>query len=142
MIFFQKLTNKFWFIPPLILLSSQFKIVSVKGRSMSPTLNPNTHKENDYILTFATFNVEKNDICVFIHPDYPNIMVCKRVEAVGGDLVLNNGKVERVPDGMFWATSDEPFHSSDSKDFGPVPLGLIKGKALGIVWPFDRFKSL
>lgn len=26
--------------------------------------------------------------------------------------------------------------SRDSRDFGPVPLGLIRGKALMLLWPF------
>ena len=36
----------------------------------------------------------------------------------------------RVPKGHLWLEGDNPTRSQDSRQFGPVPFGLIRGRAL------------
>lgn len=42
----------------------------------------------------------------------------------------------------FWNEGDSFRSSLDSNSFGPVSLGLVKGRATHIVWPPKRWQSL
>lgn len=44
----------------------------------------------------------------------------------------------RVPMGHCWVEGDNPQLSRDSRDFGPVPLGLVRGIVVGVMWPPSR----
>ena len=44
---------------------------------------------------------------------------------------------ETIPKGSYWVMGDHRSISSDSRDFGPVPRGLIYGKAAFVDWPAD-----
>lgn len=37
---------------------------------------------------------------------------------------------QRIPKGHVWIEGDNAARSHDSRDFGPVPFGLIRGKAV------------
>lgn len=41
----------------------------------------------------------------------------------------------KVPAGHLWITGDNLPHSTDSRHYGPLPMGLVKGKALCTVYP-------
>jgi signal peptidase I len=43
-----------------------------------------------------------------------------------------------VPDGQIFVMGDNRTFSSDSRTFGPVPVGNIIGKVILRFWPFDR----
>jgi signal peptidase I len=48
-----------------------------------------------------------------------------------------------VPAGHVWVEGDNRARSVDSASrFGAVPLGLLRGRALGVVWPPSRFGVL
>lgn len=89
---------------------------------------------------------------MFRSPNNPKMTLAKRIIAVEGDLVyplpfspyakeqgLRQGHAVRVPAGACWVEGDERFHSKDSNEFGPVPLGLITAKVSWILFPFTRF---
>lgn len=40
-----------------------------------------------------------------------------------------------VPRGHCWLEGDNAGNSLDSRQFGPVPLGLLRSRAMGRVWP-------
>jgi hypothetical protein len=46
----------------------------------------------------------------------------------------------QVPDGHCWMEGDNLPWSKDSRDYGPVPLGLIKGKVVARIQPFRSAK--
>ena len=43
-----------------------------------------------------------------------------------------------VPAGQIFVMGDNRTFSSDSRTFGPVPVGNIIGKVILRFWPFDR----
>jgi signal peptidase I len=46
-----------------------------------------------------------------------------------------------VPDGHIWVEGDNPWNSSDSRNYGPVPASMIVGRVFLRVWPL-RGKAL
>ncbi|KAF2643903.1 LexA/Signal peptidase [Massarina eburnea CBS 473.64] len=136
------------------------------GISMLPTIS-HTHA---YIVESRFHrrgrNIKVGDIITFTHPVNPSNSACKRVVGMPGDFVsvVTPGRKEddmfleenegewavvrdeliRVPEGHCWVAGDNMDWSRDSRVFGALPLGLVKGKVLGVVLPWSErtwFKS-
>jgi len=141
------------------------QVTEVRQNSMVPTLLQNDRvlvSKLDY--RFAA--PQRGDIIVFTPPiPDPSIPYVKRVIGVGGDVIdLRNGNVfvngqqvdipqahgatqpqapqvaypYTVPAGQIFVMGDNRTFSSDSRTFGPVPVGNIIGKVILRFWPFDR----
>jgi signal peptidase I len=97
--------------------------------------------------------VSVGDVVVIQHPDRIGT-VCKRVLGLPGDIVTkstrrNNDFTARrqkryrqdlpgglvIPDGCIWLEGDNPWNSSDSRNYGAVPAALIVGRVLCRIWP-------
>jgi hypothetical protein len=65
----------------------------------------------------------------------------KRVIGMQMDWVLlpDRSKVYLKP-GYMWLEGDNHAASGDSREFGPVPMGLLEGRVEAIIWP--RFSRL
>lgn len=88
---------------------------------------------NIFSQTFSPLSV--GDVVVIHHPDRKGT-VCKRVLGLPGDSILpHSGRLVVVPDGHLWLEGDNPGNSSDSRQYGPVPLSLLVGRASFRVWP-------
>jgi len=75
------------------------------------------------------------DVVVSNHPARPGT-VCKRVTGLPGDQVLMpNGGMLTVPDGMVWLEGDNPNNSSDSRTYGALPVALLQGRVVARIWP-------
>lgn len=46
----------------------------------------------------------------------------------------------KVPPGHVYLGGDNLPWSRDSRSFGPVPLGLVNGKVVARVWPWDKME--
>lgn len=44
-----------------------------------------------------------------------------------------------MPEGHCWLAGDNINMSRDSREYGPVPLGLIRAKAIARIWPNPGF---
>lgn len=43
-----------------------------------------------------------------------------------------------VPKGHVWLEGDNSENSLDSRNYGPVPMGLIQSRAIARIWPFNE----
>ncbi len=88
-----------------------FERVEVSGPSMAPSLQP-----GDRVLVRRTRSVRPGDIVAASDPRRPERSLLKRVVDVGQEGVFLLG--------------DNLEHSTDSRQFGPVPLASVRGKAI------------
>jgi signal peptidase I len=59
-----------------------------------------------------------------------------------GGLFLKEGQTIPVPDGSYFVLGDNHDHSSDSRDWGPVPKDNVIGKAWLRYWPLDKIGTI
>lgn len=122
----------------------------VHGPSMLPTLNMRGDVLLAERISHRFGRVSLGDIIFVRSPVNPNRILTKRVLGLEGDVVsFNDGswhnsvtKTSVVPKGHVWIQGDNVYASTDSRHYGPIPYGLIQGKALCRVWPLDGFRSL
>jgi len=113
--------------------------VLCSGPSMQPTL-----RTDDLLLTEQVSVrmgwIDIGDIVVSRVPDPAagTKCVCKRVVAQSGDLVHYQGKTIKVPEKHLWLEGDNKNNSMDSRNWGPVPISLIRRRCICRLWPnFD-----
>jgi signal peptidase I len=139
-----------------------YQPVRVEGTSMLPQLED---QDRLFINKFAyrITEIHRGDVVVFHYPRDETKSYIKRVIALpGDDLRIDHGQVyvngkplrERyvpawyrddrsepetvLPVGEYFVMGDHRVISSDSRDFGPVPRGLIYGRAAFVYWPVDQ----
>ena len=124
--------------------------LDIRGPSMYPTFYP----QGDIILLnklpprYGTLN--RGDIIVSKKKNAPIEMAVKRIRGVEGDeieywnrpaVVRDTGKIggkAKVPRGHIWLEGDNPSMSRDSREYGPVPIGLVEGRVVCRIWPPSR----
>jgi signal peptidase I len=125
---------------------------------------PHVFDWEDAVLPLHAIN--RGDVVVFKQPDEPEVDFIKRVVGIPGDIVelrggylhvngerieephvqeayrrrderKNFGPVEVLPD-QYFVLGDHRNQSADSRFWGQVPRGLIKGRALLIWWSYEE----
>lgn len=110
---------------------------------MYPTLS----NRGSYILhsplALSLSSPARGELVTAISPLDPSHQVLKRIVGLGGDEILVDPTGERgaatasewvrVPRGYVWLAGDNASNSTDSRDYGPVSLGLLKGKVVARV---------
>lgn len=139
----------------------------VKGSSMFPTFKDQEYLLTDKV-TYRLREPKDGDVIVFKAPINENFDFIKRVIATAGQTVsvegglvyvdgvkidefylpseyttlpgqfLQEGESYTVQPGEVMAFGDNRDHSSDSRDWGPVPLRNIIGKVFFRYWPTDQ----
>eukprot|EP00359_Climacostomum_virens_P009854 CAMPEP_0204903426 /NCGR_PEP_ID=MMETSP1397-20131031/4247_1 /ASSEMBLY_ACC=CAM_ASM_000891 /TAXON_ID=49980 /ORGANISM="Climacostomum Climacostomum virens, Strain Stock W-24" /LENGTH=141 /DNA_ID=CAMNT_0052072057 /DNA_START=99 /DNA_END=521 /DNA_ORIENTATION=- len=127
---------------PLVIHEDFLTLARVRDDSMQPTLNPsfpNTSGfEDDIVLVkrvsdSTDFEQLKGKIVLIRSNQDPSQKLFRRLEGVQGNFVKTSEFSRRfIPSGQCWVLSSGT--ASDSRDFGPVPLGLILGEVTHIVW--------
>ncbi|HEX9531121.1 MAG TPA: nickel-type superoxide dismutase maturation protease [Acidimicrobiales bacterium] len=97
--------------------------MEVRGDSMRPTLLP-----GDRLAVVRGLPVRAGDVVALADPRRPDRIMVKRAEA-------------ETPGGWF-VVGDEPGASTDSRHFGPVPAGLVIGRAVYRYAPDGRVGRL
>lgn len=137
--------------------------VRVDGFSMIPTL-----EDGEFVLVsklnYRLGKVERGDIVVFHYPVDPKQELIKRVIGLPGDTVkvmdgvvsVNTQVLDEpyiadaprysgewiVPEGHVFVLGDNRNDSSDSHQWGYLPLEKIVGKAVVIYWPPSLWKVI
>ncbi len=132
--------------------------IRVDGFSMLPTL-----QSHQYVLVnrlaYKFSSHQTGDVIVFHYPRDPQQEYIKRVIGLPGDRVLiANGEVKvngqlisepyiaaaplyqtewTVPEDSLFVLGDNRNNSSDSHNWGPVPIDYVVGKAILVYWPPD-----
>ncbi|KAI0715252.1 peptidase S24/S26A/S26B/S26C [Earliella scabrosa] len=117
----------------------------VEGPSMVPTMDVT----GEVILELKWINVNRlarGDLVTFISPLDPSRPVCKRITGMPGDIVCADPtgtyapSTEHVvvPKNHIWVTGDNLAWSRDSRTYGPIPLGLVKGRVYARVLPLRK----
>ncbi|KAI3982085.1 hypothetical protein MKX01_018991, partial [Papaver californicum] len=89
-----------------------------------------------YRLRFGKVN--NGDIVIVGSPENPKKTLNKRILGMEGDNVTY-----LVPKGHIWIQGDNTYASQeDSRQFGPVPYGLLQSKVFCRIWPISGFGSL
>jgi signal peptidase I len=137
--------------------------IRVDGNSMEPTL-----QNGEFVivnkLAYKFGNPQIGDVIVFHYPRDPNQEYIKRVIGLSGDHVnILNGLVYvndeilpepyiatpprykadwNVPEDSLFVLGDNRNNSSDSHNWGPVPMENVIGKALFIYWPPNAWGAI
>nr|XP_026691304.1 mitochondrial inner membrane protease subunit 2-like [Ciona intestinalis] len=122
----------------------------VSGSSMQPCLNPIGSKCNDRVLIDRSpkrnfKKLKRGELVIYRTTRNPDEVNIKRLVALEGDTVTTLGYKNRsvlVPTGHCWVEGDNHRFSDDSNVVGPVPLGLISGRATHIIYPPSRWESI
>ncbi|ALC49590.1 CG9240, partial [Drosophila busckii] len=136
--------------------------VLCKGPSMEPTLF------SDNVLLTERLSkhwrsYQSGDIIIAVSPVNANQFICKRIVAVSGEKIntLKPHPLEAestststkqpmemsmvtdyVPRGCVWIEGDNKGNSSDSRYYGPIPLGLIRSRVVCRIWPLSELTGL
>ncbi|XP_050303236.1 mitochondrial inner membrane protease subunit 1 [Anthonomus grandis grandis] len=116
--------------------------VLCSGPSMEPTIYSDDILFTEHVSSL-TYSVKKGDIIIAKCPTNPKQQICKRVIALQGEKVKTGfASYEIVPIGHVWLQGDNKSNSTDSRNYGAVPLGLIRSKAVCKIWPPNRMAML
>ncbi|MGH3665436.1 MAG: S26 family signal peptidase [Egibacteraceae bacterium] len=107
--------------------------VAVSGLSMAPTLLP-----GERLLIHRTGRLRRGDLVVVADPAAAGRLVVKRVAAAPGQQVTVDGSVLAAGPREVVVLGDNAAHSTDSRDYGPLPTTTIKGRATYRYAPPDR----
>ena len=139
-----------------------YQPVKVEGTSMMPSLDDQERIfVNKYVYRLEP--IERGDIVVFRYPRDPSKSFIKRVIGLAGDririeagqVIVNDTPLDEdyvppayadqrsyseivVPSASYFVLGDHRTMSNDSRDFGPVNVGFIYGKAVFGYWPMDK----
>ncbi|KAJ7937170.1 signal peptidase [Mycena leptocephala] len=142
-----------YWIPLAVLLTDCYTLKQVSGRSMQPTLNPDSSLLWRDVALFDRLSIHtlqrygRGDIVALKSPHDAKIELVKRITAIEGDIVRTLPPYPdpevRVPKGHIWVEGllGDAFHSQDSNSFGPVPLGLVDSRLVCLLWPYWRLGS-
>lgn len=136
----------------------------VKGSSMEPNFHDNEYILTDK-LSYRLREPKRGEVIIFKAPKNPDVDYIKRVIGLPGDTVkveggyvyVNDKKLDEpylqdksnlfpgsfitegvditISDGNLFVMGDNRPHSSDSREFGPIPKNSIIGRAFLRYWP-------
>lgn len=96
---------------------------------------------NKFVCRLFSDRLARGDIVTYASPLDPQRVVCKRILGLPGDTVCVDPTGEMapstehviVPAGHLWVGGDNAAWSRDSRDYGPVPMALLKGRLIAKV---------
>ncbi|XP_064221139.1 mitochondrial inner membrane protease subunit 1 isoform X2 [Aotus nancymaae] len=135
--------------PEVICPPQPLKVLGLQcsGPSMEPTIQNSdiVFAEN---LSRHFYGIQRGDIVIAKSPSDPKSNICKRVIGLEGDKILTTSPSNffkshsYVPMGHVWLEGDNLQNSTDSRYYGPIPYGLIRGRIFFKIWPLSDFGFL
>ena len=93
-------------------------------------------------LIASIFQIGRGDIILCNNPLRQQAAIAKRITGMPGDIVRtqpsNPHSLCRVPAMHVWVQGDCLEASRDSREYGAVPMELVRGKVIAKVWPLSR----
>lgn len=132
-------TVVFWSVNAFLAAHLIFEYVFTFRPTTGPSMLPTINVDGDWVFIAKYYRrgrgIQIGDVVSYEHPMRRGYRAMKRVVAMPGDFVLRDtpGRGEwmvQVPEGHCWVAGDNLEWSRDSRHFGPLPLALIKGRAL------------
>ncbi|KAJ7919152.1 signal peptidase I family protein [Mycena leptocephala] len=108
----------------------------MSGPSMLPTLANEGEivVENRWSHRIKPGSIQRGDLITLLI-GFPGDVIC--VDPTG-QTAPSTEHVE-VPKGHIWVMGDNAPYSRDSRHYGPVSMGLIRGKLYARIWPLRDF---
>lgn len=143
----------------------------VKGASMEPSFQSGDYILTSRV-TYKMRSIHRGDVVVFKAPKNPDIEYIKRIIGLSGDkIMIENGNVFvndkllqenyisartnlweggfvkdgqslTIPDNDIFVMGDNRPRSSDSREFGPVPIDSVIGQVFFRYFPSDKVGSI
>lgn len=143
----------------------------INGASMEPNFHDGEYILTNKVI-YKLKDPRRGDVVIFKSPRNKDVDYIKRILGLPGDIVMlkenafyiNGQKLEEsyipdgtsifggsylaenseimVPDGYYFLVGDNRPHSSDSREFGPIPTRDFIGKAILRYWPFDKVEMI
>lgn len=132
-------TVVFWSVNAFLAAHLIFEYVFTFRPTTGPSMLPTINVDGDWVFIAKYYRrgrgVQIGDVVSYEHPMRRGYRAMKRVVAMPGDFVLRDTPergewMVQVPEGHCWVAGDNLEWSRDSRHFGPLPLALIKGRAL------------
>ncbi|KIJ46336.1 hypothetical protein M422DRAFT_165476, partial [Sphaerobolus stellatus SS14] len=118
----------------------------LSGPSMIPTFSDAPTLIFEDTLSVHLSRIARGDIIIYRSIYDPTKDVCKRVIGLAGDVICvqpdkamyggeDGVNVDHVvvPKAHIWVTGDNMSNSRDSSEFGPIPIGMVRGKVFARV---------
>ncbi len=143
-----------------------FNFSEVRGSSMEPGIQDRDRILVDHV-SYLFGEIERGDIIVLRYPLDPSLDYVKRVIGLPGEhVVIRDGDVwvdsEQLDEPYVAASSIDPYsqvdttvaqghcfvlgdnrlRSSDSREFGQVPIELVRGQVRVRLWPPERIGAI
>ncbi|KAH8396381.1 hypothetical protein KR222_009531 [Zaprionus bogoriensis] len=133
--------------------------VLCKGPSMEPTLFSDNVLLTERLSKYWR-KYQSGDIIIAVSPVNASQFICKRIVAVSGEKITTlkphpleaesaskpptemSMVTDYVPHGCVWIEGDNKGNSSDSRYYGPIPLGLIRSRVICRIWPLSELTGL
>lgn len=106
---------------------------------MYPTLPPSGSHILHSRLLLLLYPLQRGTLVTSISPTDPTHQVLKRVIGIESDSVYLDGSGGgtkgwvTIPKGHVWLEGDNSGNSIDSREYGPVPKGLLRGRVIARV---------
>ncbi|MBI3366494.1 signal peptidase I [Candidatus Roizmanbacteria bacterium] len=143
----------------------------VKGASMEPTFKSGDYILTSRV-TYKMRSQQRGDVVVFHSPKNPDIEYIKRIVGLPGDKLLiedsnifingklvqenyisartnlweggfiKNGVLFTIPNDELFVMGDNRPRSSDSREFGPIPIESVIGQVFFRYFPSDKVGSI
>lgn len=118
------------------------------GTSMYPTLPPSGSYILHSRLLLLLYPLQRGTLVTSISPTDPTHQVLKRVIGIESDSIYLDGSGGgtkgwvTIPKGHVWLEGDNRSNSIDSREYGPVPKGLLRGRVIARVRGWVTFSWL